>query len=177
MTRRVRISVVRLCLVPIIRIYPRAAKRPARGLRVSGPFRILVCVSLSRRTGHSRQHAMRMVMVVPAMLQRNAHLLIAYRPPALLVNAEPRSANPLPHSPHDRSPAPRAVAATGPCAYPIPAPPQSDKPTPPKLAQPAFWRFTKKPLCMDPCKGVPSAFFLLSSSPPPATSPSPAVSR
>jgi hypothetical protein len=29
---------------------------------------------LSRRTGHSRQHAMRMVMVVSAMLDRKTHL-------------------------------------------------------------------------------------------------------
>jgi len=37
-------------------------------------FGILVWVCLLRRTGHCRQHAMRMVMVVPAMLPRKDHL-------------------------------------------------------------------------------------------------------
>jgi hypothetical protein len=51
-------------------------KRPARGMRVSGPFESW-CALLSRRTGHSRQHAMRMMMVVTAMLHRKVHLSLS----------------------------------------------------------------------------------------------------
>jgi hypothetical protein len=43
-------------------------------MRVSGPGSNPYVLLLSRRTGHSRQPALRMVMVVPAVLDRKAHL-------------------------------------------------------------------------------------------------------
>jgi hypothetical protein len=44
-------------------------------MRVSGPFEILSKRSLLRHTGHSRQHAIRMMMVVvPVMEVQQAHL-------------------------------------------------------------------------------------------------------
>jgi hypothetical protein len=50
------------------------SKKPARDVRVGGLGVILkgVCC-LFRRTGQSRQHAMRMMMVMPEMVQLNAH--------------------------------------------------------------------------------------------------------
>jgi len=47
---------------------------PARGVRVGGPVvnpGLRSC--LLRRTGHSRQHALRMMMVMAAMVQLNVH--------------------------------------------------------------------------------------------------------
>jgi hypothetical protein len=43
-------------------------------MRVSGPFEILSKRSLLRHTGHSRQHALRMMMVMPMMKVKHAHL-------------------------------------------------------------------------------------------------------
>ncbi len=44
-------------------------------MRVSGPFNVLGKRSLLRHTGHSRQHARRMVMVVMSVMEaQNAHL-------------------------------------------------------------------------------------------------------
>jgi hypothetical protein len=49
-------------------------KRPARGLRVSGPFEILGKRSLLRHTGPSRQHARRVMMVLSVMEVQKTHL-------------------------------------------------------------------------------------------------------
>ena len=47
---------------------------PARGVRVSGPVVNPGLRSyLLRRTGHSRQHALRMMMVMTAMVKLKAH--------------------------------------------------------------------------------------------------------
>jgi hypothetical protein len=43
-------------------------------MRVSGPFEILSKRSLLRHTGHSRQRALRVMMVVPVMEVLQAHL-------------------------------------------------------------------------------------------------------
>jgi hypothetical protein len=43
-------------------------------MRVSGPFEILSKRSLLRYTGHSRQHALRVMMVMPVMELQHAHL-------------------------------------------------------------------------------------------------------
>ena len=43
-------------------------------MRVSGPFEILSKRSLLRYTGHSRQHALRVMMVMPVMDVQQAHL-------------------------------------------------------------------------------------------------------
>jgi hypothetical protein len=52
----------------------KARSRVARRRALGNPCVLL----LSRRTGHCRQHALRMMMVMPAMLQRNAHLVQGY---------------------------------------------------------------------------------------------------
>ncbi|HZL25427.1 MAG TPA: hypothetical protein VFC39_02735 [Acidobacteriaceae bacterium] len=50
------------------------SKKPARGVCASADlFGILLCVLLLRQTGHSRRHAMRMVMVESVTVQQNAH--------------------------------------------------------------------------------------------------------
>src|SRR6266436_1191772 len=54
--------------------HPHARKKPARGVRVSGPFEILSKRLLLRYTGHSRQHAFRVMMVMPVMEVQQAHL-------------------------------------------------------------------------------------------------------
>jgi hypothetical protein len=43
-------------------------------MRVSGPFEILSKRLLLRYTGHSRQHALRVMMVMPVMEVQQAHL-------------------------------------------------------------------------------------------------------
>lgn len=43
-------------------------------MRVSGPFKVLSKRSLLSHTGHSRQHALRVMMVVPVMEVQHAHL-------------------------------------------------------------------------------------------------------
>ncbi len=43
-------------------------------MRVSGPFEILSKRSLLRHTGHNRQHALRVMMVMPVMKVQQAHL-------------------------------------------------------------------------------------------------------
>ena len=43
-------------------------------MRVSGPFEILSKRLLFRYTGHSRQHAFRVMMVMPVMEPKHAHL-------------------------------------------------------------------------------------------------------
>jgi hypothetical protein len=43
-------------------------------MRVSGPLKILSKRSLLRHTGHSRQHALRVMMVMPMMEVQHAHL-------------------------------------------------------------------------------------------------------
>jgi len=45
-------------------------------MRVSGPFEILSKRSLLRHTGHSRQHALRVMMVMPVMVLQHAHLYL-----------------------------------------------------------------------------------------------------
>ena len=47
---------------------------PAREIRVSGPFEILSKRFLLRYTGHSRQHALRVMMVMPVMEVQQTHL-------------------------------------------------------------------------------------------------------
>jgi hypothetical protein len=53
---------------------PRAAKKARSRYARRRAFAILVWNDLLRPTGHCRQHAVRMVMVVPAMLGRRTHL-------------------------------------------------------------------------------------------------------
>jgi hypothetical protein len=48
-------------------------KRPARGMRVSGPFEILGKRLLLRHTGPSRQHARRVMMVMSVMGTQKTH--------------------------------------------------------------------------------------------------------
>jgi hypothetical protein len=43
-------------------------------MRVSGPFKVLSECLLLRHTGHSRQRALRVMMVMPVMEVLNAHL-------------------------------------------------------------------------------------------------------
>jgi hypothetical protein len=43
-------------------------------MRVSGPFEVLSECLLLRHTGHSRQHALSVMMVVPVMEVEHAHL-------------------------------------------------------------------------------------------------------
>jgi hypothetical protein len=52
----------------------RHSKKPARDVRVGGLVVILESVCcLLRSPGQSRQHAMRVMMEMPGMLQLNAH--------------------------------------------------------------------------------------------------------
>ncbi len=52
-------------------------------MRVSGPFEILSKRLILRYTGHSRQHALRVMMVMPVMkVQRNhLHFRVAFQHP------------------------------------------------------------------------------------------------
>ncbi len=43
-------------------------------MRVSGPFEILSKRLLLRHTGHGRQHALRVMVVMPVMEVQHAHL-------------------------------------------------------------------------------------------------------
>jgi hypothetical protein len=45
-------------------------------MRVSGPFEILSKRSLLRHAGHNRQHALRVMMVMPVMEVQHAHLYV-----------------------------------------------------------------------------------------------------
>jgi hypothetical protein len=48
-------------------------KGPLASSALAGLFESLSSVSLVRHTGHSRQHARRMVVVVAVVVQANAH--------------------------------------------------------------------------------------------------------
>jgi len=70
LVRRIRISVLYL---PLTRVRAQQ-KGPLAVCASAGLFESWCAFLLFRRTGHCRQHALRMVMVVPAMLDRKAHL-------------------------------------------------------------------------------------------------------
>jgi hypothetical protein len=61
-------------------------------MRVSGPFEILSKRSLLRYTGHSRQHALRAMMVMSVMEVQHAHLHFRVASEPQEVNKTQRSA-------------------------------------------------------------------------------------
>jgi hypothetical protein len=83
----IRVNPWLLLCSPSLLVLPDAQQKGPLAICASAGLSNPGVLLLSRPTGHSRQHALRMMMVMPAMLEREVHLLQRYLPPNLFVNA------------------------------------------------------------------------------------------